>query len=140
MSRPCGASTRAAAPPSSTARPRRPGGPVRGFVGGGLRTRYRTPCGISDEAYAAKAAALGSVDVPCSHIPPAVPELVYGTAARRFERGSEALLDAIRETRPRYALFGHVHQPLVRGMRIGTAECVNVGRFAATGVPWVLEW
>lgn len=116
------------------------GGLVFGFVGGGLRTRYRTPYEISDEEYAAKVAALGPVDVLCSHIPPAVPELVYDTAARRFERGSEALLDAIRETGPRYALFGHVHQPLVRRMRIGTTECVNVGHFAATGVPWVLEW
>ena len=46
------------------------------------------------------------------HIPPAVPELCYDTVARRFERGSEALLDAIHAARPRYALFGHVHQPL----------------------------
>ena len=48
------------------------------------------------------------------HIPPAVPELLYDTVARRMERGSEALLDAIRRTQPRLALFGHVHQPLAR--------------------------
>ena len=69
-----------------------------------------------------------------------VPELVYDTVARRFERGSRALLEAIRRTRPRYALFGHVHQPLVRRMRIGATECVNVGHFAGTGKPWALEW
>ncbi|MER6347763.1 metallophosphoesterase family protein [Streptomyces sp. NPDC001595] len=116
------------------------GGRVFGFVGGGLRTPMRTPFEISDEEYAAKIEAVGEVDVLCTHIPPEVPELVYDTVARRFERGSKALLDAIRRTRPRYALFGHVHQPLVRRMRIGSTECVNVGHFASTGRPWALEW
>lgn len=116
------------------------GGLVFGFVGGGLRTPMRTPYEISDEEYAAKVEALGEVDVLCSHIPPDVPELTYDTVARRFERGSRALLDAIRRTRPRYALFGHVHQPLARRMRVGRTECVNVGHFAATGRPWTLEW
>ena len=116
------------------------GGLRFGFVGGGLRTPMRTPYEIDEETYAAKVAALGEVDVLCSHIPPLVPELCYDTVARRFERGSEALLEAIREVRPRYALFGHVHQPLVRRTRIGPTECVNVGHFNATGRPWVLEW
>ncbi|MFG3321743.1 metallophosphoesterase [Streptomyces sp. NPDC048171] len=116
------------------------GGRVFGFVGGGLRSPMRTPYEISDEEYAAKIEAVGEVDVLCTHIPPQVPDLVYDTVARRFERGSRALLDAIRRTRPRYALFGHVHQPLARRMRIGATECVNVGHFAATGRPWVLEW
>ncbi|MFF3563118.1 metallophosphoesterase [Streptomyces sp. NPDC002574] len=116
------------------------GGLVFGFVGGGLRTAYRTPYEIDDETYAAKVAALGKVDVLCSHIPPAVPELCYDTVARRFERGSEALLDAIRSIRPKYALFGHVHQPLVPRMRIGTTECVNVGHFNSRRTPWALQW
>ncbi|MFM9367426.1 metallophosphoesterase [Streptomyces sp. Da 82-17] len=116
------------------------GGLVFGFVGGGLKSPMRTPFEISDEEYAAKVEAVGEVDVLCTHIPPEVPELVYDTVARRFERGSRALLDAIRRTRPRYALFGHVHQPLVRRMRIGVTECVNVGHFAGTGTPWALEW
>ncbi|MFF5962514.1 metallophosphoesterase [Streptomyces collinus] len=116
------------------------GGRVFGFVGGGLRTPMRTPYEISDEEYAAKIEAIGEVDVLCTHIPPDVPELVYDTVARRFERGSRALLDAIRRTRPRYSLFGHVHQPLVKRMRIGATECVNVGHFASTGTPWALEW
>ncbi|MFF4869141.1 metallophosphoesterase [Streptomyces sp. NPDC090109] len=116
------------------------GGRVFGFVGGGLRTPMRTPYEISDEEYAAKVEALGEVDVLCSHIPPEVPDLTYDTVARRFERGSRALLDAIRRTRPRYALFGHVHQPLTRRMRVGATECVNVGHFASTGRPFALEW
>ncbi|MGP3921605.1 metallophosphoesterase family protein [Streptomyces sp. 8N616] len=116
------------------------GGRVFGFVGGGLHSPMRTPYEIDDDTYAEKIAALGAVDVLCTHIPPDVPELCYDTVARRFERGSSALLDAIRTTRPRYALFGHVHQPLARRMRIGSTECVNVGHFAATGRPWALEW
>jgi Icc-related predicted phosphoesterase len=78
--------------------------------------------------------------VLCCHIPPAVPELLYDTVARRFERGSEAVLAAIHETQPDYVLFGHVHQPLVRRMRIGRTECINVGHFRARGAPHVLEW
>ncbi|MEC4018962.1 metallophosphoesterase family protein [Streptomyces sp. H27-D2] len=116
------------------------GGRVFGFVGGGLRTPMRTPYEIDEEAYAAKLAAIGEVDVLCSHIPPDVPELCYDTVARRFERGSADLLDVIKTTQPRYALFGHVHQPLARRMRIGRTECVNVGHFASTGTPWALEW
>lgn len=116
------------------------GGRVFGFVGGGLRTPMSTPYEISDEEYAAKVESLGEVDVLCSHIPPEVPELTYDTVARRFERGSRALLDAIRRTKPRYSLFGHVHQPLARRMRVGATECVNVGHFASTGRPWAMEW
>ncbi|GAA0609536.1 metallophosphoesterase [Streptomyces crystallinus] len=116
------------------------GGRVFGFVGGGLRTPMRTPYEISDEEYAAKVEALGEVDVLCSHIPPEIPELVYDTVARRFERGSRALLEAIRKTKPRYSLFGHVHQPLARRVRVGRTECVNVGHFAATSRPFALQW
>ncbi|MGW8553207.1 metallophosphoesterase family protein [Streptomyces tubercidicus] len=116
------------------------GGRVFGFVGGGLTSPMRTPYEISDEEYAAKIEAVGEVDVLCTHIPPDVPELCYDTVARRFERGSAALLDAIRRTRPRYSLFGHVHQPLARRTRIGGTECINVGHFNATGTPYVLEW
>ncbi|MBG0816285.1 metallophosphoesterase [Planomonospora sp. ID82291] len=116
------------------------GGLRFGFVGGGLRTPYRTPNEIDDEEFARKVEAVGAVDVLCCHIPPAVPELLYDVVARRFERGSEAVLEAIRRTRPRYALFGHVHQPLASRVRIGRTECVNVGHFRGTGTPFALEW
>jgi Icc-related predicted phosphoesterase len=111
-----------------------------GFVGGGLRTSYRTPNELDDEVFNAKVAALGQVDVLCSHIPPAVPDLLFDTVARRMERGSEALLALIERTQPRYALFGHVHQPLQSRLRIGRTECINVGHFRATGRPYVLQW
>jgi Icc-related predicted phosphoesterase len=119
------------------------GGRTFGFVGGGLVTPYQTPVEIGDREYAAKVARVfctGDVDVLCCHIPPAVPELTYDVVARRFERGSEAVLAAIREYRPPLVLFGHVHQPLARRMRLGRTECVNVGHFRATGAPYVLEW
>lgn len=116
------------------------GGRTWGFVGGGLRTPMRTPYEIDDDAYAEKVAALGAVDVLACHIPPDVPGLLYDVEARRFERGSAAVLDAVRDTSPGLVLFGHVHQPLQSRIRIGRTECVNVGHFRATGRPWVLEY
>ena len=116
------------------------GGWSFGFVGGGLRTVYRTPNEIADEVFAAKVAAVGAVDVLCAHIPPDVPELLFDTVARRMERGSQALLEVIQATQPRYVLFGHVHQPLASRVTIGRTKCVNVGHFRATGTPYVLEW
>jgi Icc-related predicted phosphoesterase len=124
------------------------GGRVFGFVGGGLPTPYRTPFEIPEDVYAAKVAAVFDaaaaagrrVDVLCTHIPPAVPDLTYDVVARRFERGSEATLAAIREHQPPLALFGHVHQPLAARTRIGRTECVNVGHFRGTATPYVLTW
>ena len=116
------------------------GGRLWGFVGGGLQTAMRTPYEISEEDYASKVTAVGAVDVLACHIPPSVPELLYDVEARRFERGSEATLDAIRDTQPGLVLFGHVHQPLQQRIRIGKTECVNVGHFQGTGTPYVLEY
>ena len=124
------------------------GGRIFGFVGGGLRSPYRTPFEIGDEEYAAKvdavfaaAAAIGRrVEVLCTHIPPAVADLTYDVVARRFERGSEHTLAAIREHQPDLALFGHVHSPLASRLRIGRTECVNVGHFRGRGEPFVLQW
>lgn len=116
------------------------GGRSFGFVGGGLQTPMHTPYEISDEEYAAKVAAIGAVDVLCCHIPPDVPELLYDVEARRMERGSVAVLDAVRDTQPDMVLFGHVHNPLSQRTRIGRTECVNVGHFRGRGTPYVLSW
>jgi Icc-related predicted phosphoesterase len=116
------------------------GGWTFGFVGGGLRSPYRTPNELDDDVFAAKLDAIGAVDVLCAHIPPAIPELLFDTVAQRMERGSEALLALIERTQPRYALFGHVHQPQQSRLTIGSTECVNVGHFRATGRPFALEW
>ena len=115
------------------------GGLRFGFVGGGLISPMNTPYELDEETYAAKVAALGEVDVLCAHIPPAVPELCYDVMARRFEYGSAAILEHVRETQPRMVLFGHVHQPLVARARVGRTECVNVGHFRGRGTPYVLD-
>ncbi len=111
-----------------------------GFVGGGLISPMRTPYELDEDTYAAHVAALGPVDVLCSHIPPAVPELLYDTVARRFEHGSNALARYIADVQPRYSVFGHVHQPLVQRTRIGRTECVNVGHFRGGAQPFSLSW
>jgi Icc-related predicted phosphoesterase len=116
------------------------GGLRFGFVGGGLVSPMRTPYELDEETFAAKVAALGEVDVLCAHIPPALPELTYDVVARRFEYGSTAILEHIRETQPRVVLFGHVHQPLAARARIGRTECINVGHFRGTQRPFALSW
>ncbi len=115
------------------------GGVRLGFVGGGLTSPYRTPNEVDPVEYARKVEAIGSVDVIFSHIPPAVAQLTYDIVARRFEVGSQALLDLIHQTQPRYAMFGHVHQPLASRFRIGRTECLNVGHFRASRRPFVIE-
>lgn len=82
----------------------------------------------------------GGIDVLCSHIPPALPELTYDVVARRAELGSVALRELIAAERPRWSLFGHVHQPLAARVRSGFTECSNVGHFKETGRPYVLRW
>jgi Icc-related predicted phosphoesterase len=107
-----------------------------GFVGGALPTPLHVAGEISEDEFRAKVDALGTVDVLCSHIPPAVPELCFDTVAGRFERGSEDLLEYVLDVRPRRAYFGHVHQPLVSALTVGATECINVGYFRATQRAW----
>ena len=104
-----------------------------GFIGGALPTPLGVAGEVSPEEMASKVDGLGEVDVLCSHIPPAVPELCFDTRARKSERGSVDLLRYIEDVQPRRAYFGHVHQPLVSALHIGRTLCVNVGYFRATG-------
>ncbi|MBK9740663.1 MAG: metallophosphoesterase family protein [Actinobacteria bacterium] len=110
-----------------------------GFVGGGLVSPMRTPYEIPEVDFARKVADLEPVDVLFTHIPPAIADLTYDVVARRFEVGSLALLEYIRDVQPRYHLFGHVHQPLARRTRIGRTECVNVGHFNALRRPFMID-
>lgn len=104
-----------------------------GFVGGALPTPLNVAGEISEEEMRNKIEGLGSdVDVICSHIPPAVPELCFDTLAGKSERGSEDLLAFIEDVQPRRAYFGHVHQPLLSSLTIGRTRCINVGYFRAT--------
>lgn len=124
------------------------GGLRFGFAGGtllpaGYKPRPKAawrPYMRSPEDFAAAVDALGEVDVLCSHIPPEVPELTYDVVARRLEAGSESLLASIRRYAPRWAVFGHVHQPLAARMRLGSTECCNVGHFRQVERPLVLRW
>lgn len=124
------------------------GGLRFGFVGGSIQPpdfrprlgRAFAPYLRPVEAFDAAVAGLGEVDVLCSHIPPAVPELAYDRVTRRQEMSSRSLLASIRAGSPRWALFGHIHQPLAQRMRLGRTECVNVGHFKVTGRPFVLRW
>ncbi|MQA62004.1 MAG: metallophosphoesterase [Actinophytocola sp.] len=124
------------------------GGLRFGFVGGGLRPagmRPRkgaawTPYLREPEEFEAAVEELGEVDVLCTHIPPDVAELTYDVVARRPEAGAVSLVDYIRRESPRWALFGHVHQPLSARARLGRTECCNVGHFKQTQRPFVLRW
>lgn len=103
-----------------------------GFVGGALPTPLHVAGEVTEGEMRAKIDALGEVDVLCTHIPPAVPELCFDTLAGKAERGSEDLLRYVEDVQPRRAYFGHVHQPLVSATHIGRTLCVNVGYFRAT--------
>ncbi|MEU6644815.1 metallophosphoesterase [Saccharomonospora sp. NPDC046836] len=124
------------------------GGLRFGFVGGGLlpdgvvprRGGIWRPYLRAREEFDAAVATLSGIDVLCSHVPPALPELTYDVVARRAEIGSSALLELIHGEQPRWSLFGHVHQPLAARSRSGRTECRNVGHFKQTARPYVLRW
>jgi Icc-related predicted phosphoesterase len=79
--------------------------------------------------YEAVIAALGPVDVLCSHIPPNLAMLRYDRFPGRLEMYGPGLLEFIDQHSPQFALFGHVHQPLAQRTRRGRTECINVGHF-----------
>lgn len=108
-----------------------------GLVGGALPTPLNVAGEITPEEMRSRVDSLGEVDVLCSHIPPAVPELCFDTVSGKREQGSEDLLEYIRDVQPRRAYFGHVHQPLVSVTTIGRTVCVNVGYFRATRRAWL---
>lgn len=103
-----------------------------GFVGGGLPTPLGVAGEIAEEEYDAKLAALGEVDVICSHVPPDLPELTYDTVARRRERGSAGLLTYVRDYQPVRVFFGHIHQPLLSSTHVGRTHLMNAGYFRRT--------
>ena len=110
-----------------------------GFVGGGVSTPLGVPGEVSDEEYDAKFERIGAVDVVCTHMPPRLPWYTYDIVAKKFEPGSIALLAYVQEHQPKYALFGHVHQPLVNRGAVRATELVNVGHFQATGRGFTIE-
>jgi Icc-related predicted phosphoesterase len=115
------------------------GGMTFGFVGGGVRIGLGVPGEVDEDEYDAKLERVGAVDVICTHMPPRIPWYTYDVVARKFEPGSAGLIGYIQRHHPRYALFGHVHQPLVNRGAIGSTEMVNVGHFQASGRGFTIE-
>ena len=110
-----------------------------GVVGGGVRTPLNVPGEVSDEEFDAKLQRIGAVDVVCTHMPPRIPWYCYDVVAKKFEPGSVGLIAYVQEHQPRYALFGHVHQPLVNRGAIRRTELVNVGHFQASGAGFTID-
>jgi Icc-related predicted phosphoesterase len=110
-----------------------------GIVGGGAPTPLGIPGEVSEDVWERKLAALGSVHVIGTHPPPRIPWFCYDVVAEKFELGSTALVGYIVQRRPRYALFGHVHQPLVSTGDIGPTTLINVGHFRADGRGWTYD-
>lgn len=104
-----------------------------GFVGGGIRTPLGADGEVSDDEMGELLAGIGEVDVLCSHVPPALPELRTDVVTGRQERGSEPILAYLRRVQPRLHLFGDVHQPKASTWRVGRTRCHNAGYFRATG-------
>lgn len=103
-----------------------------GFIGGGLPTSRKAQGEIPLEEFDRKIDQLGPVDVICSHMPPAIPEMTFDVLANRTEEGSSRLLEYIREVQPAKAMFGHIHQPLVSSQHIGKTHVLNCGYFRRT--------
>jgi Icc-related predicted phosphoesterase len=110
-----------------------------GVVGGGVGTALAIPGEVSEAQFDAKLEGLGSVDVICTHMPPRLPWYTYDLVGRKFEPGSVGLIAYVQQHQPAFALFGHVHQPLVGRGTIGLTEMVNVGHFQATGRGFTLD-
>jgi Icc-related predicted phosphoesterase len=110
-----------------------------GIVGGGMRTPLNIPGEVTEEEHTAKLSSLGAVDVVGTHPPPRIPWFCYDTVARKFEPGSTALIAYVQEHQPQFALFGHVHQPLVSQGVIRDTKLINVGHFQADGRGWEYE-
>ncbi len=103
-----------------------------GFVGGGTSTPMGSEAEVTDDEMRRKLERLGSVDVLCSHIPPAIDALRTDVVTRLSERASGPILDYLVRVQPRFHLFGDVHQPQATRWRVGKTLCFNLGYFRAT--------
>ncbi len=108
-------------------------GVTLGFIGGGVVTPLRAAGEISDEEMVAMLGELGPVDVLCTHVPAAVPSMRRDVITGQIERGSEPILQYLRDVQPRLHISGDVHQPQATSWRVGRTRCFNVSYFRATG-------
>lgn len=107
------------------------GGTRIGLVGGGVPT-INSPGEISDDEMQARLASIGSVEILCTHVAPAVGPLATDVVGGR-EKGSGAVLRYIQAHQPSHHYFGDIHQPQAVTWRIGNTLSRNVGYFRATG-------
>ncbi len=110
-----------------------------GIVGGGVPTPLHIPGEVPEDRWTEKLDALGDVDVIGTHPPPRIPWFCYDLVAKKFEPGSTPLVRYIVERRPRFALFGHVHQPMMGEGTLGATKLVNVGHFRGNAPGWTYE-
>ncbi len=103
-----------------------------GFAGGGMKSPLGVAGEVTEEEMEAKLAAVGPVDVLCTHVPPMVGPLTKDVIGGR-EKGSLALLEYLERHQPSHHYFGDIHQPQASVWRIGRTVCRNVGYFRATG-------
>jgi hypothetical protein len=92
-----------------------------------------------DDALDATLGRLGPVDVICTPVPPRLPAYTYDVVERTFQVGSTGLVAYLRRHAPRWALFGHVRNPLMPRGTIGTTELVNVAHLRAMGSVFTLD-
>jgi Icc-related predicted phosphoesterase len=104
-----------------------------GFVGGGVQTPLQADGEVSDKEMSEILAAIGPVDILCTHVAPAITPLRRDVVTGREERGSDPVRDYLLGHQPRYHLFGDVHQPQASIWRVGRTRCMNAGYFRATG-------
>jgi Icc-related predicted phosphoesterase len=95
---------------------------------------------VTDEDMVRKLEAIGTVDILCSHLPPAIDSLCTDVITGRRERSSEPILEYLRAIQPIRHFYGDVHQPQASTWRVGKTRCQNVGYFRATKRPVIFEW
>ncbi len=108
-------------------------GMTLGVVGGGMPTPVQAEGELAEDEMTRLLGELGPVDILCTHVPAALRPLRLDVITGREERGSEPVLDYLRQHQPRFHIFGDVHQPQASTWRIGRTRAFNVGYFRATG-------
>ena len=103
-----------------------------GFAGGGVPTPINARGEISEEEFKTKLEKLGNIDIICTHAPPFIDELITDVITNKKEQGWESLKTFIEDKKPKFSLFGDVHQPKAYEWILGSTKCINIGYFRST--------
>lgn len=104
-----------------------------GFAGGGVKA-LGVPGEVTEEEMAEKLKKLGTVDILCTHVAPAVRPLSHDVVGGQPKQ-SGVVLEYLCSRRPGYHYFGDIHQPQAVTWRVGDTVCRNAGYFRATRRP-----